>query len=65
VAVWGRKSVVKRNQVYVFHSETFKDGFIEKDSMLSQLMLEDVNPTLDEITQFAQGARRKNLGKCG
>ncbi|KAJ7303603.1 hypothetical protein DFH08DRAFT_903735 [Mycena albidolilacea] len=55
VAVWGRKSVVKRNQVYVFHSETFKDGLIEKDFMLSQLMLEDVNPTLDEITQFALG----------
>ncbi|KAJ7733090.1 hypothetical protein B0H14DRAFT_3898953 [Mycena olivaceomarginata] len=55
VAVWGRKNVVKRNQVYVFQNETFKDGFIEKDLKLSQLMLEDVNPTLDEITQFARG----------
>jgi len=55
VAVWGRKNIVKRNQVYVFQNETFKDGFIEKDLKLSQLMLEDVNPTLDEITQFARG----------
>jgi transcription elongation factor SPT5 len=55
VAVWGRKNVVKRNQVYVFQNETYKDGFIEKDLKLSQLMLEDVNPTLDEITQFARG----------
>ncbi|KAK7057324.1 transcription elongation factor SPT5 [Favolaschia claudopus] len=55
VAVWGRKNVVKRNQVYVFQNETFKDGFIEKDLKLSQLILEDVNPTLEEITQFARG----------
>ncbi|KAJ6593750.1 hypothetical protein B0H19DRAFT_1091862 [Mycena capillaripes] len=55
VGVWGRKNVVKRNQVYVFQNETYKDGFIEKDLKLSQLMLEDVNPTLDEITQFARG----------
>ncbi|KAJ7782978.1 transcription elongation factor Spt5 [Mycena metata] len=55
VSAWGRKNVVKRNQVYVFQNETYKDGFIEKDLKLSQLMLEDVNPTLDEITQFARG----------
>ncbi|KAJ7072492.1 transcription elongation factor SPT5 [Mycena amicta] len=54
VAAWGRKNVVKRNQVYVFQNETYKDGFIEKDLKLSQLVLEDVNPTLEEITQFAR-----------
>ncbi|KAJ7713958.1 transcription elongation factor Spt5 [Mycena maculata] len=54
VGVWGRKNVVKRNQVYVFQNETYKDGFIEKDLKLSQLKLDDVNPTLDEITQFAR-----------
>ncbi|KAJ7675048.1 hypothetical protein B0H17DRAFT_1016531 [Mycena rosella] len=62
VGVWGRKNVVKRNQAYVFQNETYKDGFIEKDLKLSQLMLEDVNPTLDEITQFA---RRQEGGEGG
>ncbi|KAJ7132900.1 transcription elongation factor Spt5 [Mycena crocata] len=61
VGVWGRKNVVKRNQVYVFQNETYKDGFIEKDLKLTQLMLEYVNPTLDEITQFA----RRQEGESG
>ncbi|KAF7321512.1 Transcription elongation factor SPT5 [Mycena kentingensis (nom. inval.)] len=54
VAAWGKKNVTKRNQVYVFQNETYKDGFIEKDLKISQLILEDVNPTLEEITSFAQ-----------
>lgn len=54
VKVYGRKSVSKRNQVYVFQNDTYKDGFIEKDFKLSGLILEDVNPTLDEITQFSR-----------
>ncbi|KZT26128.1 transcription elongation factor Spt5 [Neolentinus lepideus HHB14362 ss-1] len=53
--VYGRKQVSKRNQVYVFQNDTYKDGFIEKDFKLSALQLENVNPTLDEITQFARG----------
>lgn len=44
------------NQVYVFQMETYKDGFVEKDFKLSTiLVLDDVNPTLDEITMFARG----------
>ncbi|KAJ7084283.1 transcription elongation factor Spt5 [Mycena belliarum] len=62
VGVWGRKNVVKRNQAYVFQNETYKDGFIEKDLKLSQLTLEDVDPTLEEITQFA---RRQDGGESG
>ncbi|KAG6909324.1 hypothetical protein DXG01_001123 [Tephrocybe rancida] len=54
IKVWGRKSTSKRNQVYVFQNDTYKDGFIEKDFKLSGLILEDVNPTLDEITQFSR-----------
>ena len=53
--VYGRKSVSKRNQVYVFQNDTYKDGFIEKDFKLSALQLDNVNPTLDEITQFTRG----------
>ncbi|KAF9460432.1 hypothetical protein BDZ94DRAFT_933662 [Collybia nuda] len=54
IKVWGRKHVSKRNQVFVFQNDTYKDGFIEKDFKLSALILEDVNPTLDEITQFTR-----------
>ncbi|EPQ50819.1 transcription elongation factor Spt5 [Gloeophyllum trabeum ATCC 11539] len=53
--VYGRKQVSKRNQVYVFQNDTYKDGFIEKDFKLSALQLENVNPTLDEITRFTRG----------
>ncbi len=51
---YGRKHVSKRNQVYVFQNDTYRDGFIEKDFKLSALILEDVNPTLDEIQQFSR-----------
>lgn len=52
--VYGRKNVTKRNQAYVFQNETYKDGFLEKDFKASALIGEDVNPTLDEITQFTR-----------
>jgi transcription elongation factor SPT5 len=55
IKVYGRKFVSKRNQVYVFQNDTYKDGFIEKDFKLSTLVLENVNPTLDEITRFTRG----------
>ncbi|KAL7284752.1 hypothetical protein ACG7TL_002059 [Trametes sanguinea] len=55
VKVYGRKSVAKRNQVYVFQNDTYKDGFIEKDFRITALQLDDVNPTLDEITRFTRG----------
>ncbi|TFL05740.1 hypothetical protein BDV98DRAFT_522976 [Pterulicium gracile] len=55
VKVYGRKAVAKRNQVYVFQNDTYRDGFIEKDFKISALILDDVNPTLDEITQFTRG----------
>ena len=55
VKVYGRKTVSKRNQVYVFQNDTYKDGFIEKDFRLTALQLDDVNPTLDEITRFTRG----------
>ncbi|KAI8989014.1 transcription elongation factor Spt5 [Trametes punicea] len=55
VKVYGRKAVSKRNQVYVFQNDTYKDGFIEKDFRITALQLDDVNPTLDEITRFTRG----------
>ncbi|EIW79602.1 transcription elongation factor Spt5 [Coniophora puteana RWD-64-598 SS2] len=56
VKVYGRKNVSKRNQVYVFQNDTYRDGFIEKDFKLSALQLDNVNPSLDEITKFTRGA---------
>jgi ribosomal protein L24 len=51
--IWGRKSVHhKRGNIYIFQNDTYRDGFIEKDFKISALGLEDVNPTLDEISQF-------------
>lgn len=55
IKVYGRKAVSKRNQVYVFQNDTYKDGFIEKDFRLTALQLDNVNPTLDEITRFTRG----------
>lgn len=54
VKVYGRRSVAKRNQVFVFNNDTFKDGYIEKDFKLSALILDNVNPTLDEVMKFSQ-----------
>jgi len=54
IKVYGRKAVSKRNLLYVFQNDTYKDGFIEKDFKISGLMLENVNPTLDEIAQFTR-----------
>lgn len=54
IKVYGRKQVSKRNQIYVFQGDDYKDGFIEKDFKISALVIEDVNPTLDEISQFTR-----------
>jgi transcription elongation factor SPT5 len=54
IKVYGRKAVSKRSSQYVFQNDSYKDGFIEKDFKISGLMLENVNPTLDEIAQFTR-----------
>ncbi|KAF9556815.1 transcription elongation factor Spt5 [Agrocybe pediades] len=54
IKVYGRKNVSKRQQAFVFQNDTYKDGFLEKDFKASALISEDVNPTLDEITQFTR-----------
>ncbi|KAJ3786497.1 transcription elongation factor SPT5 [Lentinula aff. detonsa] len=59
IKVYGRNAVSKRGQVFVFLGDTYKDGFVEKDIKLNSIILEDVNPTLDEITMFS--ANNTNL----
>jgi transcription elongation factor SPT5 len=48
------KAITRKNDAYVFQSETYRNGFLEKDFRFSGLIVEDVNPTLDEITQFTR-----------
>ncbi|KAF8624668.1 hypothetical protein AX17_006999 [Amanita inopinata Kibby_2008] len=52
--VYNSKQITKRGQAYVFQGDTYRDGFMEKDFKLSALILEDVNPTLDEIQTFSR-----------
>ncbi|CAE7113529.1 unnamed protein product [Rhizoctonia solani] len=64
---YGPRSVGRRQaNAYVFMNDTYKDGFIEKDIRLTGIQTDNVNPTLDEITQFAgtqgeDGAHRTNF----
>ena len=41
-----------------FKNDTYRDGFLEKDVKTTSLSLEDVQPTIDELTRFsgAKGA---------
>ncbi len=68
VKAHGRRNVAKRNQVYVFGGETYRDGYIEKDFKVSALILENVNPTLDEIMKFTRqedgGEKRRRVSIC-
>jgi transcription elongation factor SPT5 len=51
--VYGKKNVGMRHGVYVFATDTYRNGFVEKEFKTSALITEDVQPTLDEITMFA------------
>lgn len=55
VKAYGRKQMYKRNQVWIFAGDEYKDGFLEKDFKISAVTLENVNPTLDEISRFTSG----------
>jgi len=54
IKIYGRKSVSKCSQVYTFQGDLHKNGFVEKDFKLSTLILENANPTLNEIAQFSR-----------
>jgi transcription elongation factor SPT5 len=43
------------NRVFLFHSESYEDGFLVKDVKIGTVQLEDVNATLEEVTRFAAG----------
>ncbi|GAA5896128.1 uncharacterized protein JCM6883_001723 [Sporobolomyces salmoneus] len=56
---YGTNSVSKRAGVYIFKNDDYKDGFCEKDIRLTALTIEDVTPTIDELTRF-QGENGAN-----
>lgn len=51
--IYGSKEVSKRSGgTLIFRGDTFKDGYLEKDVKMAALVLENVQPTLDELTRF-------------
>lgn len=53
----GADRPVKRgDREWVFQKDTFKDGYCERDVRIDHLTLDDVKPSLDEITKFAGNA---------
>jgi len=51
--IYGKKEVVKRgNGVSTFRGDVYKDGYCEKDIRMTGISLEDVQPTIDELTRF-------------
>ncbi|CAK7207133.1 transcription elongation factor spt5 [Sporothrix eucalyptigena] len=54
----GPKNIMAHTQpnTYTYNSDYFENGFLVKDIKLQQLIVKDVNPTLEEVTKFALGA---------
>lgn len=65
--IYGNKEVVKRpGGVLTFRGDVYRDGYCEKDIRLSGLTLEDVQPTIDELTRFLGDAGSKGTdGESG
>ncbi|TFK25420.1 transcription elongation factor SPT5 [Coprinopsis marcescibilis] len=63
---YSRKSIIsKLGGEIVFQGETYKNGFVEKDIKINNLILDDVQPTLDEISMFMSakdGSKQDDLG---
>ncbi|KAK9768889.1 transcription elongation factor spt5 [Basidiobolus ranarum] len=47
---------------FLYGSEMFKEGYLEKDMKISSLVTDFVNPTLDEITRFTNGGADDERG---
>ncbi|CAO1636501.1 unnamed protein product [Parajaminaea phylloscopi] len=49
----GSDRPVKRgDREWVFQKDTFRDGYCERDVRIDHLLLDDVKPSLDEVTKF-------------
>lgn len=49
----GDRPVKRGEKEWVFQKDTFRDGYCERDVRIDHLVLEDVKPSLDEITKFS------------
>ncbi|KAJ1913866.1 transcription elongation factor spt5 [Mycoemilia scoparia] len=49
------KPVIIRGHYFVWGADSFRDGYLEKEMKITSLITADINPSLEEITQFAQG----------
>ncbi len=53
IKVYGKHSVSARDKgEIVFHGDTYRNGFLEKDIKIHGIITESVNPTLDEVAAF-------------
>lgn len=50
---YGPHAISKLGQIYVFRSDSYKDGCLLKTFQATALIFENVNPTLDEIAMFS------------
>ncbi|KAM0786565.1 hypothetical protein ACM66B_002021 [Microbotryomycetes sp. NB124-2] len=60
--VYGSKEVSRRpGDVYIFRNDSFQNGYIEKEFKVQAIQVEDVQPTIDEITRFVgDGTKSEN-----
>ncbi|CAK7264806.1 transcription elongation factor spt5 [Sporothrix epigloea] len=54
----GPKNIMAHAQpnTFTYNGDYFENGFLTKDIKLQQLIVKDVNPSLEEVTKFALGA---------
>lgn len=62
------KDVTRAKGGFMFQGDYFRNGYIEKDIRITGIEVEDVNPTIDEITRFlgdgdADASRDVDLAK--
>lgn len=43
------------DNIYQYKNEDYREGYLLKEFKVSNLIVEGVNPTLDEIAKFAPG----------
>jgi transcription elongation factor SPT5 len=45
-----------QTKTWVYKGDEYVNGYLEKDTKIQNLVVKDVNPTLEEVTRFASGA---------
>lgn len=50
--IYGKKTVLKKGNSWIFQGDTYTNGFLEKDIRVTGLTTEDIHPGLDEVSVF-------------